>query len=101
MSSLYDPLGFVALVILTVKAILRNLCQQGMSWDQAAPSDDRLWWSTWLRDLPVMMDLSVDRCFLPSGHLEGNSVEVHHFTDASGQGYAAVAYLHFVGTFSA
>ena len=38
----------------------------------------------------------MDRCFLPSGHLEGNLVEVHHFADASGQGYAAVAYLRFV-----
>ena len=43
-SSIYDPLGFVAPLILPAKAILRDLCQKGLDWDdRISPKDLARW----------------------------------------------------------
>lgn len=36
-SSLYDPLGFVAPVILLAKQILQQLCKLKLGWDESIP----------------------------------------------------------------
>ena len=36
-SSIYDPLGFLAPVILTAKQILQHLCKMKVSWDETVP----------------------------------------------------------------
>ena len=37
MNSLFDPLGFVAPVIIEARAIYRVLCQMGLEWDEPMP----------------------------------------------------------------
>ncbi|KAL3999159.1 4-aminobutyrate aminotransferase / (S)-3-amino-2-methylpropionate transaminase [Sarotherodon galilaeus] len=63
-SSIYDPLGFLAPVILPAKQILQHLCK-----------------------------LSIRRCVTPKGFGEIKSAQLHHFCDASETGYGAVSYL--------
>ena len=40
-SSIYDPLGLVAPVILQGKRILQELCRDGVGWDDKVPEDIR------------------------------------------------------------
>nr|CAB3263249.1 uncharacterized protein LOC108949296 [Phallusia mammillata] len=38
-SSLFDPLGFVAPVVLQARMLLQELCRQGVGWDEEVPED--------------------------------------------------------------
>ena len=93
---MYDPLGFVAPVVLSAKVILQDLCRRRLEWDDPIPDDERNRWLSWLEDLPKLEQLSVDRCLKPPGFGKVVSVQLHHFSDASQQGYGAVSYLRFL-----
>ena len=93
---LYDPLGFVAPIVFPAKVILQDLCHRRLEWDDPIPDDERNCWLSWLEDLPKLKQLSVDRCLKPPGFGKIVSVQLHHFSDASQQGYGAVSYLRFL-----
>ena len=40
-SSVYDPLGFAASVILPAKAILQDLCRKRLQWDDPIPTEEK------------------------------------------------------------
>lgn len=50
-NSIYDPLGFLAPVILPVKQLLRNLCNDKKGWDEKTQDDQEQKWCKWLLDL--------------------------------------------------
>ena len=90
-SSLFDPLGFVAPVVLKAKFLLQNLCREGLGWDERIPDDYVQVWKQWLLELPLLSDLKIDRCFKEFFHSE--QVQIHFFSDASQDAYGVVAYL--------
>ena len=92
-SSVYDPLGFAAPFILQAKLILQDLCRKKLHWDDEIPEEDQQRWQTWLRELPKLEELAIDRCFKPTNLGEITSSQLHHFSDASQRGYGAVTYL--------
>ena len=84
LSSIYDPLGFIAPFILPAKKILQNLCKEvNLGWDDEIPSEYRTQWEKWREQLPLLEQLAVDRCYK----------QVHIFSDASKTGYGSSAYL--------
>ena len=46
-SSLYDPLGLVAPIILPAKKLLQDLCKQKLGWDDPIHDDDEERWEKW------------------------------------------------------
>ena len=86
-SSVYDPLGFAA------PAILQDLCRKRLGWDDLIPTEEKERWLKWLKDLPKLERFSVDRCFKPQNFGRTVSLQLHHFSDASQQGYGAVSYI--------
>ena len=50
-------------------------------------------WKRWPDDLRKLQEIQVDHCFKPKEFGEVKEVQLHLFSDASHQGYAAVAYL--------
>ena len=93
-SSVYDPLGFVAPFILTAKRILQELCQEKqLDWDDEIPIEYQERWSKWQNELQVLEQLHIARSFTPIGFGEIVSQQFHIFSDASFSGYSAVAYL--------
>ena len=95
MSSLYDPLGFVAPFVLKAKLLLQDLCSQGKSWDEPI-GDEELWrWQNWNAELPLLTTVNIARCYKPPDC--GNcSYEMHVFCDASERAYASVAYIRVI-----
>ena len=91
--SLFDPLGFVAPVLLEPRLLLRSLRNRG--WDEQVTVEEACCWKSWLNSLEGLEALSIPRCYLP---LDGSemSYEVHHFADASRVAYGAVSYLRMV-----
>ncbi|XP_014675111.1 PREDICTED: uncharacterized protein LOC106815195 [Priapulus caudatus] len=46
--------------------------------------------------LSVLTGVTIDRCYRPSNFENVESVQIHHFADASEKGYGAVSYFRFV-----
>ncbi|XP_028394495.1 uncharacterized protein LOC114518689 [Dendronephthya gigantea] len=66
-SSVYDPFGFVAPFVLSAKKILQDLCRENkLDWDDEIPEQYRIRWMKWIKELPEIEKLSVDRCLKPT-----------------------------------
>ena len=92
-SSIYDPLGFLSPVGLVAKRILQSLCRCQLGWDDSLPAATAQEWTAWLEELQQLDDFKVVRCFKPPGFGEVSSTQLHHFADASEDGYGTVTYL--------
>lgn len=92
-SSIYDPLGFAAPLLLNGKKILQELCRGQVDWDDEVPEDIKARWTKWRSELPVLQELLVPRCYKPADFGRIARVELHHFSDASTQGYGQCSYL--------
>ena len=92
-SSIYDPLGFVAPFILPAKRLLQSLCRRGLGWDDMVSNEDITIWQSWLGDLPKLESIKVYRCFKPPDFGDVTTCQIHHFADASQIAYGAVSYL--------
>ena len=97
-SSIYDPLGFAAPFLLRGKRILQLLCKESIGWDDAIPDDLRMQWEMWRCELPLLEKIEVPRCFKTKEMENLKKVELHHFPDASTEGYGQCSYLRLVDT---
>ena len=81
LNSVYDPLGFLAPVMLTGKGILQELCKLNCGWDEV-PTAFAEKWKEWLKDLDLISNFKVKRYFKPP-NFEVSGAQLHHFCDAS------------------
>ena len=92
LSSLYDPLGVVAPLLLPARKFLQDLCYRGLGWDSPLSEADQLKWTHWLECMRLASQIEIPRCLTNClSQVEG--LELHLFCDASEIGYGAVAYL--------
>ncbi|XP_044172422.1 uncharacterized protein LOC122956801 [Acropora millepora] len=92
-SSVYDPLGFLAPVILIGRQILQGLCRDKSDWDDPVPEPLRHSWERWGNSLHYLEKLKIQRCYKPHTFGKLTSVQLHHFSDASDRGYGQCSYL--------
>lgn len=92
-SSIYDPLGFLAPLTLPAKLILQDLCRRSYGWDDPVHPTLQQHWTRWLRDLERVMPFKVERCLKPADFGISMCGQLHHFSDASERGYGTVTYL--------
>ena len=93
-SSIFDPLGFIAPFILVAKRILQALCREStLGWDEDIPDEYKHKWITWLQDLKRLEDIAIPRFLKPPKNNVLVSKQIHVFSDASTQGYGVVAYI--------
>ena len=93
-SSLYDPLGIVAPVVLPAKRILQESCRSQLGWDEKLPIEDQHKWTTWCDSIDSLRDVVMPRCLLGTNqYVDGVQLQLHSFSDASSIGYGAVTYL--------
>lgn len=92
-ASLYDPLGFVAPVILKAKIILQEMCRRGIGWDDPLTDELRPKWEQWRSDLAHLDNFTISRTYSPVGFGRISKTELHHFSDASVKGYGQCSYL--------
>lgn len=92
-SSIYDPLGFLAPFTLPAKTLMQQLAKEKLTWDQ--PIADKLAqkWYEWLKDLNQLSTFTVSRCLKPAGFGDVVTAQLHHFSDASESGYGTASYL--------
>ena len=94
-ASIFDPLGFIAPFTLLGKRILRQLCIDGLGWDDVISDNLRTKWEQWLRDILKLQHINIQRCVTPRG-FSVHKAEFNHFCDASLLGYGVCSYLRLV-----
>jgi len=53
-NSIFDPLGFVAPVLLEGKKMLQELCKENSGWDDTVPTELKAKWERWRSNLPLL-----------------------------------------------
>ena len=89
--SLFDPLGFVAPVLVEIKLLLREM--NGDDWDAALSEKKEIQWRAWISALYYLEELKIPHCLKPCGMSGELIYELHHFSDASEEAYGTVSYL--------
>lgn len=64
---------------------------------QPLPSELKPKWESWINDLRNLDKIQIPRCFTPENFGKVLRVELHHFSDASSQGYGQCSYIRLVG----
>ena len=90
LSKVFDPLGFVASVIIRAKMLMQTLWQQKVMWDEPLQDNLQVQWKNIANDLKTATHLSVSRRYLAA---RMSSPVVHCFADASQYAYGAVVYF--------
>ncbi|MEZ4720248.1 MAG: hypothetical protein R2813_00025 [Flavobacteriales bacterium] len=98
LSSIYDPLGFVAPFLIKGKKLLQSLCCANIGWDDELDDEARIVWERWRLQLPLLESLTVNRCYKPVDFGPIESVSIHSFSDASSYAYGQCSYLRLVDT---
>ena len=80
-------------MILTAKRILQDLCRKGLGWDDTIPASAAQEWRGWVKELQTLDGFRTCRCLKPPNFGEITSAQLHHFADASEEGYGTVTYL--------
>ena len=97
-AKMFDVLGWFAPVTIKAKILLQRLWEEGIGWDDTVSSGLEQAWAEWRRELDLLMDKRIPRCYYPK-NAEIVYKQLHGFCDASERGYAGVVYLRLVDAF--
>ncbi|XP_070549159.1 uncharacterized protein [Ptychodera flava] len=96
LSSIYDPFGFTAPLLIPAKTVLQEMCKQEAGLDDE-PSDDIFRkWQTWKTSIQDLEEVKIPRCYVPAEFGKVTHRELHAFADASEIGYGCVIYIRQV-----
>ena len=95
LASIFDPLGFIAPIILVGRQIMQ-LMASDIGWDDDLPPSIAKKWTKWTSQLEDLENVSINRCVRPAGFSEQVRSELHIFGDASKIGYGACCYIRLI-----
>ena len=95
-SRMFDPLGFLSPLIISIKIIFQELWQTGVGWKEEVPAPLKTRWLDVMSGMEDLKGLKIPRNLMPVSPDPEEPVELHVFCDASKAAYGAVAYLRSV-----
>ena len=95
MSSIFDPCGYLSPFTLRAKFLIQELWRQRVDWDDPIPRNLQQKWYNWLGEIEELRNFQLNRHHQELTSASHNR-EVHVFSDASEQGFGAVAYLRYI-----
>ncbi|CAG9137748.1 unnamed protein product [Plutella xylostella] len=88
-AKLFDPLGWLAPVIITMKLLVQELWTNGTEWDQKVDEKTCKKWLDIQNNLKQLENINIPRWYWIT---DKNDIELHGFSDASEKAYGAVIY---------
>lgn len=88
----FDVLGWYSPTIVKAKILLQMLWLEKIGWDDPVPGAILQEWSRWRRELPILSEHHIPRCYYPR-EATVVSTQLHGFSDASEKAYSGVVYL--------
>lgn len=82
-ASLYNPLGYVAPVLLPAELLVRELCRIKLGWDNDVNNAIGKRWIEWVEQFRGLGNVCIDRCMVPLEAGTGRQYQLHAFSDAS------------------
>ncbi|XP_065204029.1 uncharacterized protein LOC135834119 [Planococcus citri] len=92
-SSIFDPLGFLAPLAITGKLLIQELWTDNLDWDENVSADFQQRFNRFLNDITASASLQFPRYV---GNAESVHLELHGFSDASKEAYAACIYARIL-----
>ena len=89
----YDPIGYLAPIVIKFKVFMQALCEAKIGWDERLPEPLSLRWQCLVSDLEGAKSISIPRPYLDKIPEEVVSYKLCGYCDASLTAYAAVVYL--------
>lgn len=93
-SQFFDPLGWIAPVLIFGKIFLQKLWRAGIGWDEPLPVSLRDVWLSLISYLHGIHTICIPRFMGPQS--SEDQIEIHGFSDTSECAYSAVIYLRTV-----
>jgi len=94
-ASIFDPLGVLSPFVIRLKMLFQLMCSEGREWDQPLEGQYLRHWETLVEELKILNEVKIPRCYFKKESSQSFS-EVHGFSDASENAYAAALYLRTV-----
>ena len=94
-AKIFDPLGFLTPLTISMKIIFQILCTNRVDWDETLTGDLLSKFQTVIQEISYLHSVRVPRCYFDVTS-KPTLVELHGFSDASSQAYAAVVYIRSV-----
>ena len=91
-AKIFDPLGFLSPFTTRLKAMFQILCCDKIDWDEELHGDSRERFNSFVSDLQHLSNVRIPRCYFDVRSKPTN-IQLHGFSDASQQAFAAVVYL--------
>ena len=81
LASLFDPLGIISPVTVSMKALFQEICSNKFDWDKPLTGETTAKWDRWIKDLAETKEIRI----------------IHGFGDASKKAYCATVYFVYLG----
>lgn len=91
----FDVLGWFSPSVIKAKILLQKIWERKVDWDEIVPQDLLEVWQRWRSELKLLSNKHLPRCHFPCG-ARRCSTQLHGFSDASEEAFAAVVYLRVV-----
>jgi len=93
LAGVFDPLGVIGPVTVSMKMLFQDLCSRGFKWDEELTGEVSNRLKAWIEDLHRAKEITINRCvnrFTPG---KVTKCYLHGFGDASKKAYCSVIYL--------
>ena len=93
-SRLFDPLGFVCPVVISLKCIFQDAWRLQLGWNQVVPETMASEVRLWIKGLHQLREWQIPRVYFPAAWRDVvDHCELHCFGDASLKAYGACVFL--------
>ena len=92
-----SPTSWFSPTIIKVKILFQRLWELKIDWDDPVLMEIHIPWSQWRSELPIVSTKLIPRCYFPPDVCV-KTTQLHGFSDASENAYAAVVYFRLTDT---